>query len=438
MSYEMDIEIEDRLRRHYAQLQPESSLVADARLIAALDDVQAAPRDASAGWPLFARLGGALAVIVLVVAVAVSFSRSAYVVGDHETATGPATQSSATPVDTTHDYADLAGVAADGTIWAVRGSTLFVSGDQAASWRKASLPTTQPNPIPPYGTFASDLFALDDLHFWWLAPGPGSTGQTGDQARDKLSVRVYRTSDGGKSWSEADVEGNYPDSTPMVTFANASDGFLTILPSSGQASTILRTTDGGATWSIATSAPVSKLVATSAGTLWGIATQSASVPLLMSRDAAETWSGVELPDWTWAAGLGKLSSVVAFSDRSVVAVGNSVVYGSADAGATWSEVSIPWQSGGNFAVVDPTTWIVVSQGGTATLHSTQDAGKTWTETSPAGLPNGNGFSRLYFADPSHGVGLVIADPDVLLHQALYHTNDGGLTWQPVDLDSPAQ
>jgi photosystem II stability/assembly factor-like uncharacterized protein len=86
---------------------------------------------------------------------------------------------------------------------------------------------------------ADRLFALDRRHIWFAAFLSGGGGE-----------RLYRTSDGGRTWHGSWVPGHVlaAGSTDDLQFVNANDGWLADEEPTGPEEDLYRTTNGGATW----------------------------------------------------------------------------------------------------------------------------------------------------------------------------------------------
>lgn len=351
---------------------------------------------------------------------------------------------------------DDAGVTRSGAIWAIRGHALAVSSDHGASWRSGTVP------IPPAGTIGPTTFVLDAEHAWSLtAPaGDGDHGQ--GPSFDHVRLIVNRTSDGGRTWQQAMVPGDYPDTSRSLFFLDPHQGFLVV--SGGRtnqgSSTLLRTSDGGASWTIVRTVPASEtatetgafaslgsqVVATDLDTIWSAAQGEAGPvnhPILdVSRDGGLTWSRVALPGIVdrWGGTNNIPSAPATFIDSTagffvlstsdVTGNPETLVFSTDDGGATWLRAAmLPAPLVAPIDFVDRERWIAVEQGSSGlpwTLEETTDAGRTWRALAPTGLL-GDGLQWVAMSDPEHGVGtaLVEGNPAATI---LMLTSDGGASW----------
>lgn len=129
-----------------------------------------------------------------------------------------------------------------------------------------------------------------------------------------------------------------------------------------------------------------------------------------------------------------------------VLVDNHVLYRSTNRGTTWEQRPIP---PGNFPrpdisfIDDQQGWLATGgvpetqcNGAGTTVWHTSDGGKTWEQVVSV-VPGASGYRQckegLSFVDPMHGF-LGAADPNS--RPTIYSTSDGGLTWAATTLDDP--
>lgn len=127
-------------------------------------------------------------------------------------------------------------------VWAlVDYHDLYRSTDQGATWAQSSIPG-QPG-VRPVVSF------IDDHEGWLLAPGSPTT------QCDEANASVWHTTDAGKTWQQLPARGIVPAQCKNgIWFADAEHGLVSAWDDN-HAATIYRTSDGGATWSAASLLP---------------------------------------------------------------------------------------------------------------------------------------------------------------------------------------
>lgn len=119
----------------------------------------------------------------------------------------------------------------------VNSDHLFLSLNRGETWTERTLPAT-PGTRSPYFAFISA-----GEGWWILAPSPGA--QCFFQR-----VAIWKTDDGAATWRQLDATGLDETSCKgSIQFSGPGVGFIPISDSAG-APAIYRTTDGGRTWSV--------------------------------------------------------------------------------------------------------------------------------------------------------------------------------------------
>jgi photosystem II stability/assembly factor-like uncharacterized protein len=282
-----------------------------------------------------------------------------------------------------------------------QGGVAFMTSDGGASWsQSANWPGTgafQPGPITQAGT---------GVHF-----GPGGVGiAAGTQGT------LWRTVDGGQSWTEVDISG-VPSAVPLrgVSFGSANVG---VAYGGYSTETLYRTADGGDHWSavganLPTTSPSASWVSVQFRDATNVIALDSNGLTARSSDGGATWaSGTRLPS-------GSPTAVLVFANANVgAAAGSFGLLTTSDGGLSWTAHPIAFGIV-SMAYVNPTTLVAVD--GFGAVQRSTDGGATW-QTS--------------FSDGSRDLGGVRIGPagaGVAFGQfgRLLHTSDGGATW--VDL-----
>ena len=188
------------------------------------------------------------------------------------------------------------GIASDGTIWIganaeagpVAHPLLMSSRDGGKTWSKAVLPGLEGR------TGGADLYVPEPPVFW--SPSEGVV-EVADSAGP---VRLYRSHDGGRTWTLAAERptGGEGGGTEGGAFVSPTDWLLA--EPEGSSQVLVRSTNGGVSWITATTMSANPAVT---GILelqfWdasnGIAVEGTTSALLITADGGATWSQVDGP-----------------------------------------------------------------------------------------------------------------------------------------------
>jgi photosystem II stability/assembly factor-like uncharacterized protein len=265
----------------------------------------------------------------------------------------------------------------------------------------------------------TDIFALDAFRAWASAIRPLVN------PGDWNGSLVYRTSDGGASWTEQ----SHPDTFfNTIFFHDSLDGWA-----GGEFGALLRTTDGGLTWSapniqntIYTTFPVKRVSFWSReyGYAVGGYPESAGV-IWRTTDGGLNWT---------VTGIGDALRGIHYVDSSnVVFVGGgfddgACVTTTSDGGAGWSFSYVgPFGFGTSMAARNDTEWWV-PLGFAGTSMATFDGGASWTGfTNPGTVPS-YGVS---FAGPRHGY--MVGDSGTVLSYNAPVKTQAGAGWNIVSV-----
>lgn len=253
-----------------------------------------------------------------------------------------------------------------------------------------------------YGDGNGRLQFADPQHGWIevLTAGMGA-----------LQAQLFATADGGQTWSLVSSTGPNPGQMPFgndLTFTNATTGYLTGAPRAAggpnQRTWLYRTTDGGRTW----------------------VHQSLPYPADLTTGSV----GVEKPVFFGQQGF--LPVVVHTHSGSV-----SLLYLTTDGGQNWTlahRSSLPL----TYTFGDASDIWALDQSNRS-LYLSQDTGRTWS-TLPANAALSRALSGYY---PSALTFVNNRDGWFLLQglqtgsTRLLTTGDGGLSWQALDPKTPA-
>jgi photosystem II stability/assembly factor-like uncharacterized protein len=327
----------------------------------------------------------------------------------------------------------LAGMTKQGLVWAQLSTAIATSADHGRTWADIPLPQDTVN-APDRSV---DL--IDAQHAWVLR----------ESAADP---QVFRTSDGGASWSASDLPLSYDPATGLpsgrLLFIDSSVGFAVLGTNANF--TVLRTQDGGATWAVTGRSTTLGIVASDPNTIWAADTAAGSGAaslLRVSRDSGATWSSVQLPGLAttggsspsnsacaqpgalWVPGPGGVTFLSATEGYTAVScTGGDFVtryYRTADGGRSWTQQAAVGRMVDVAApvFVDATHWL---QPVSAGLEVTVDSGQTWTTIVSEGLAGYPIFS-LATRDGVNGSVLPVG-----ANSPLFLTWDGGRTWRPAD------
>jgi len=217
------------------------------------------------------------------------------------------------------------------------------SVDGGSTWLNATPPG-----IGPIGLSAG-LTVLDTNHAWVLVPGT-----------DFFSGTLYRTSDGGISWSSNTV----PFGGALIQFQDGRIGRALAGRGAGagsEAVELFQTSDGGATWTS-----------------------------LFHDDPGQTGSSDSLPLAGIKNGLTFRDTRTGWVTGSLPADGQVYLYITHDGGITWSHESLPLPAGYQATQYLPQAPVFFGQDGflpltiyragttDLTFFTTQDGGLTWT------------------------------------------------------------
>lgn len=315
------------------------------------------------------------------------------------------------------------------TGWGTDGTSVWYTTDSAASWANIT-----PSGMNSTVHWQVQLFALDSKNAWLAVP-----------RNTKNSILIYRTSNGGASWSGTKIAdmGNITS----FDFSDPSHGWLLVQQGGSMGkdkAVIYQTSDGGSTWK-----KISMTNDVHGGTLpyegtktgvtfingkdgWltGYTAAYGSIYLYRTTDGGHSWTQeqIPLPSKLKQDRFASQSPVFFFNKNDgllsvEVFGGPMVIYRTSNGGATWiptspvtsKVVGAPGQEG----VFDfPSMSFGISTDGNK-VFTTTDTGQTWSSFTPnISLKQ---VSQLQFTSSKDGWALTQSG-------SLYRTIDGGHTW----------
>lgn len=272
----------------------------------------------------------------------------------------------------------------------------------AANWAPQSVAAFGPDFV------ARNVFFVDSMTGWVVGA---------DQDLDILleDQRIWKTSDGGTTWTEQ--AGGGAGLLLGIDFIDANTGFVS--GRNGTSKETKWTTDGGATWHSVNQPGANFMhdIDSPDGTnAWSVGDYEKA---RYSADGGQTWSDQALNGFTGA----QLSSVEMLSSTNgFISTGDGQIFKTTD-GLSWSSVfSGP-------STFDGLKFVSANVGFASRYDSvfmrTGDGGLNWTELSlpfsGARIPN-NG---MYFVSETEGWALVLSGAT----PAIYHTTDAGSSWE---------
>jgi photosystem II stability/assembly factor-like uncharacterized protein len=287
-----------------------------------------------------------------------------------------------------------------------------------------------------------DTFILDNDHAWMQRP---------DFENFPNSGFLYRTTDGGMTWTNAEVSFSRGD----LYFVDANNGWVLAdlgVGAGSNAVAIYQTTDGGENWEQAytndpnqpnagDSLPLgglkSGIIARDMKTAWvfGVVYAPGETYLYRTDDGGHMWNRIalDLPDGAQNFELGidrdQIEFVSARDGFLVLHIAGdsmqSAVYVTNDGGDKWTLTPTVINGVGESEFTSAQEAVLYNG---EQFHVTRDAGQTWNAVSPD-VVFGESFANMEFANANTGW-VITVDPTTN-HRSLYKTTDGGTTWFPV-------
>ncbi len=240
---------------------------------------------------------------------------------------------------------------------------------------------------------------------------------------------ILKTTDGGNSWQSMQVDNS--DSTYLdirsVWFTDSLHGWIGVENLGGWGG-VYRTTDGGLSWSnqIDNVTRVFSVYFLNRKTGWFFSGDSSYI----TNDSGKTWSA-QVGD---RPGLDEADAMEFVSPETGFAGGYLGLYKTTDGGDNWSKIDLgipdPFVKGIYF--IDPQKgWAVGYNGNNGLVLKTTDGGSTWTVANLPQISYTMWPQSVFFQNANDGwvVGTAVPFGFAL------HTSDGGSSWQQVSLPS---
>jgi photosystem II stability/assembly factor-like uncharacterized protein len=224
------------------------------------------------------------------------------------------------------------------------------------------------------------VYALDDNHVW--AVGVGA---------------ILHTTDGGVTWTNL-IPTGYETTLLQGVFAlNATNLWVTGGPNAGYA-TILQSSNAGASWTRQSGGDVAQadhllgIAAADGQTAWTVGGTGAGYIGLRTTDGGTTWQRQAAVVGTQ----GDANEVSLVGTSAVWLACDTTLFRSADAGASWTENSASEFTLGISAVNSMEAWAVRASYNGSIYHTT-DGGTNWTQISQLDGENLPGLKTVSFA-----------------------------------------
>jgi hypothetical protein len=323
------------------------------------------------------------------------------------------------------------------TGWVISDEGLLLTDDGGSTWRDITPAALTPDQI-------NAAYFLDGSTGWVGAVTPSS-----DATSD---LRVFRTTDGGGTWSTSTVDSGvaYSDAAHgggHIDFLDAKRGYFALglaSSSANRSGVLFESSDAGANWTRA-SLPVFGQIAFATATDGWVADEIGDGRLWVTSNSGEDWrlSSLEASSADQARSFVSIPSFVgvAPADVTVTEIGQKAVtlnvFHTEDQGNTWKHVSSTPLGDADDLVADPSsvasdgTLVVSSQTGDTIAKIDPDG--SISSVTPSGLPSAIGLQELIFASSSDGWAVVqggsCEDKSSCSEDSeLFKTDDGGTTW----------
>jgi photosystem II stability/assembly factor-like uncharacterized protein len=337
------------------------------------------------------------------------------------------------------------GLLNEGQGWEVSGNALNMTSDGGRSWHDITPANSQGN--------CCTVFFIDPMRGW--AGGAWSIASP--------TLKIFRTADGGTSWSLISEPGptSFSPCCPTLDFIDANHGWLiyndshALAVGTGFTGKLMQTSDGGAHWTALPDLPAvtaqrpffadTSLHFIDSHTGWYVGwNDQITQHLYITHDGGQSWSEQRVPSPPAESAQSRYIAVPSFlgTNRGILPIttsdGHVFVDVSNDGGRTWTldpamSAVFP-QNGRSLASVGMAAPSFVGNGVVALVVGPDlelNTGNGWKTITPAGAPGG--IYAIQFANSRVGWALIGHQCQVVCSSQyeLMKTGDGGRTWTDV-------
>jgi photosystem II stability/assembly factor-like uncharacterized protein len=311
-------------------------------------------------------------------------------------------------------------------LYAVGTAQAFKSTDGGSNWRMlgglTGAEVLVPDPVSPSTVYAGSSHgvwkSIDGGETWAFAGLPATYVTT--VVIDPLtpstlyagaldSDQVYRSTDGGASWTGSSVGFSDPSDVGVASILiDPTTPSRLYVMAVGAGSPLYKSTDGAQTWSVISNDPFFRLLAITPSTLYAIL--GGPLGLSTSTDGGATWTSTGFPGDVLSMAFDPANSAIVYGSISAPVGSPPALYKSIDAGHNWTALNANMPFAGPLVLNPSNPSVIYGASYSGGVFRSSDAGRTWSAVN-----NGLGAASIHVlaGDPS--------DPSTV-----YAGGDGGL------------